>query len=341
MAISDSLNPLRIPDFNGDGRTDLFSFDSSKRIPQINLLSGVRSLGSSSFSSLPDGWQAPNFGDFNSDRKTDLAWRNSKTGENGIWLMDGTAIHQAAYLDLLQGAWTDTVGDFNGDGKSDIAWYNSNTGEFQLWIMDGAKRVQVSSLNIGQNWEPTLASFNTENRSDLFWRNSATGQNGVWTFDPKTLAIQGEYIESKPLTWSATLIDYNGDGRSDVFWRDRLTGQNQVWLWTAESLQPNPTPISLPATGSDIVIKTADFEGNGKTDFLVRNPSTGENQVWLAGDVEVQISKIADQPAGFQANIGDYNGDRFSDIRWVSTDGTQSVIWFSDGIFPRPMLSTM
>ncbi len=30
-------------------------------------------------------------GDFNSDGKSDLVWRNSVTGEIVIWLMDGTS----------------------------------------------------------------------------------------------------------------------------------------------------------------------------------------------------------------------------------------------------------
>ncbi len=336
MAIPDSLNPLRIPDFNGDGRTDRFSFNANT--PQIDLLGGVRLIGSSAFNLKLEDWQPPKFGDFNGDRKTDLIWRNPKTGENGIWLIDGITVRQAAYLEPLQGAWTDVVGDFDGNGKSDLFWYNSSTGDYQVWLMDGVQRVQQTIGKIESGWEATIADFNHDNRSDLFWRNPTTGQNGVWTFDPQTLAIQAELIASKPSTWGAEVIDSNGDGRSDLLWRDRLTGQNQIWRWTSNSLQPDPTPTEIPAIGSDFVIKPADFEGNGSTTLLVRNPSTGENQVWRIGGAEVQISTIATQPAGFQAIIGDYNGDRFSDIYWTSTDGKASTIWFSDGIVPRPML---
>ncbi|MBW4443499.1 MAG: VCBS repeat-containing protein, partial [Plectolyngbya sp. WJT66-NPBG17] len=194
MAIPDSLNPLGVPDFNGDGRTDLFSFNANIRTPEIMLMSGVRSLSSSSFSFTLDDWQDPEFGDFNGDRKTDSIWRNDKVGANAIWLMNGTAIESAAFLEPLQGAWTDVVGDFDGNGKSDLLWYNPNTGDYHVWLMDGLQRVKQTSGKIQQGWQATIADFNNDNRSDLFWRNPTTGENGVWTFDPQTLAIYGEFI---------------------------------------------------------------------------------------------------------------------------------------------------
>lgn len=339
MAVPDSLNSLRIPDFNGDGRTDLFGFNANARTPEITLLAGVRPLGSSSFSFTLDDWQDPKVGDFNGDCKTDLIWRNDKLGLNAIWLMNGTMIQSAAFLEPLQGDWSEVVGDFNGNGKSDLLWYNPKTGDYQVWLMEGLQRVKQTSGKIQQGWQAAIADFDNDNRSDIFWRNPTTGDNGVWTFDPQTLAIRGEFIPSKAPTWTPEIIDFNGDGLSDIFWRDRLTGQNQVWTWTVSGLQPDPTPIELPSVSSDFMIKTADFKGTGRTDFLVRNPSAGEDQVWLSEDTGVQVLPFATQSAGFQAVIGDYNGDRFSDIRWISTPGTQGIIWFSDGILPRAVVT--
>lgn len=338
MAVPESLNPLKIPDFNGDGRTDLFSFNTNTRIGELTLIAGVRSLGSSSFPPIPAGWQAPKYGDFNGDRKTDLLWRNTTTGENAIWLMNGTSLQGASFLDPLQGDWRSVVGEFNGDGKTDLFWYNFSTGDFQMWLMNGAQKTQQISGKIPGGWEPSIADFNGDHRTDLFWRNPETGENAVWTFDPQTLAISAEFLPVKPLTSSAEVIDFNGDGRSDVFWRDRLTGQNQVQTWTGSGFQPDAISIELPSTSRDVTIRIADFNDDGRTDFLVRNPSTAEDQVWLSEETRVQILPVASQSAGFRAAIGDYNGDRFSDIRWTTTDGTQSVIWFSNGILPKPMV---
>jgi len=43
-------------------------------------------------------WSISGTGDFNADDKTDILWRNSVTGVNALWLMDGTNLTQ--YVDI-------------------------------------------------------------------------------------------------------------------------------------------------------------------------------------------------------------------------------------------------
>lgn len=334
MAIPNTLNPLKIPDFNGDSRTDLFSFNPNTGIAQITLIDQLQSLGSSSFSAESPDWRPSNFGDFDGDRKTDLVWRNTKTGDTEIWLINGTSLQTKALLEPLQGNWTETIGDFDANGKSDFFWYNATTGDYQIWLMDGVDRISQASGNIAPGWEATIADFNNDQRTDLFLRNPSTGGNAVATIDMETLAIKVDSTRSKSPTAIAEIIDFNGDGRSDIVWRDLLTGQNQLWIWSTD-LQPLSLQFSLPGRSRNFAIETADFDGNGKTDFLVRNRITGVNQVWLSGTA-LETLPIDTQPRGFQPTIGDYNGDGFSDIRWTSTDGTQSSVWFSNGNIPRP-----
>ena len=79
-------------------------------------------------------------GDFNGDGKTDILWRNKGTGQNVVWLMNGTTY--SSYAELMQV--TDTnweivgTGDFNSNNKVDILWRNKSTGQNVVWFMDGA-----------------------------------------------------------------------------------------------------------------------------------------------------------------------------------------------------------
>ena len=45
-------------------------------------------------------WQIVGTGDFNSDGKIDILWRNKTTGQNVVWLMSGTTY--SSYAELLQ-----------------------------------------------------------------------------------------------------------------------------------------------------------------------------------------------------------------------------------------------
>ena len=84
------------------------------------------------------GQVLPVRGDTNGDGKADILWRNSTTGENYIYFMDGVTIASEGYIRTVPLAWSVAgVGDFNSDGKADILWRNSTTGEDYIYFMDG------------------------------------------------------------------------------------------------------------------------------------------------------------------------------------------------------------
>jgi len=83
-------------------------------------------------------------GDFNGDRKSDIFWHNKQTGENVVWLMNGTQIIAGSVLPSRDPNWDLSLASFKGDRKSDIFWHNKQTGENAVWLMDGTNATGVS-----------------------------------------------------------------------------------------------------------------------------------------------------------------------------------------------------
>ena len=76
--------------------------------------------------------------DLNGDGKSDIVWRNTATGEDYVYLMNGLTVASGGYLPTVPITWAvQGSGDFDGDGKADILWRNGATGEDYLYIMNG------------------------------------------------------------------------------------------------------------------------------------------------------------------------------------------------------------
>jgi hypothetical protein len=78
-------------------------------------------------------------GDFDGDGRADILWRNSASGENYLYLMNGAAITNEGYLRTVadQDWQVAALGDYDGDGKTDVLWRNAATGENYLYPLDG------------------------------------------------------------------------------------------------------------------------------------------------------------------------------------------------------------
>jgi chitodextrinase len=148
--------------------------------------------------------------DFNSDRKSDILWRNGATGENAIWLMDGTTLSGGVSTNALSDLnWSIAgVGDFNGDGKSDILWHNRATGENAIWLMNGATLSggAVFATITDANWGIAgVGDFNADGKSDILWRNRATGENTIYLMNGVTISSSAAIGTVVGDVWSATL----------------------------------------------------------------------------------------------------------------------------------------
>ena len=176
--------------------------------------------------------------------------------------------------------------DFNGDARSDILWRNTGTGQALIWPMNGATVLPTSGSpgTVATNWSVAgTGDFDGDGKGDILWHNQATGQVVIWLMSGATIMGAGS-PGSAPVAWFAISTgDFNGDGKTDILWVNQFTGQ--VLIWLLDGTTTPPSVIGGGSLGSAAspwhVRETGDFNGDGMSDILWQNTSTGEVVMWF------------------------------------------------------------
>jgi hypothetical protein len=317
----DPVNPTL--DFNGDNRADIYWRNNPSDTNVIWMMNGGQISRASLLPNVSDelGWRDATFGDFDGNGKTDFFWRNTRTGENVLWLMDGGTIAAGFALPTVTSDWTYKIADFNGDGTSDLFWHNQTNGAVVIWQFNQGGISKGEFLGyVPPEWEAYVADFNADRKTDLFWRNERTGDNAVWTFNGTTV-LEAAYVGNKTLDWQPKIVDLDADGRSDIFWHN-APGYNQVTFWSKTSIQP-ATTINLPKTTIDIGSARLDvkFEVTDLGDqnaILAYDPYVGQINVWAFVNRTLITSQQALSGASALYNVNlevaDFDGDGQSDL---------------------------
>jgi YD repeat-containing protein len=279
-------------DFDADGKSDILLFNATTGQVYTWLMDGTGISGQGSPWTLGPGspWQIAGRGDFDGDGKSDILLFNSSTGQVYIWLMNGTTISSAG------SPWTmgpgspwqiSGVGDFNGDGKSDILLFNSSTGQVYIWLMDGTTiSDQGSPWTLGPDspWQIVgHGDFNGDGKSDILLHDSSTGQVYIWLMDGTTISSHGSpWTLGAGTPWQiAGVGDFDGDGKSDILLNDSSTGQVYIWLMNGTTISGQGSPWTLGAGSPWQIAGAGDFNGDGRSDILLYDSSTGQVYIWL------------------------------------------------------------
>lgn len=245
--------------------------------------------------------------DLNSDNKNDIPWHNSATGQNEVWLMNGTDHASTATLPLSDPkTQLQSAGDLDADGNLDLMFRNPETGADQVWLMNRTNLREVVPIESrpGKDWTiGAISDFDLDDHDDIVWHNGATGANEIW-FGEGTDHL-GTW--ALPNSGSAGLYgrgDFNGDEKPDLFLHNRTTGENQIWIMNngarltvnsgdapaaATPRTLNVTTMKLATTSDPDLVPAlvADMNGDGKPDIVWRNNATGENSVWIMNGSQV------------------------------------------------------
>lgn len=346
---------LRGPDFNGDGRADVPWRSQNTGENGFWLMNGTGYLGfavlprvgASSFSdpSTPLDWEFIN-ADFNGDNRSDYFWRNTSSGANGLWLINGSSVASFVNLPAMSPSWGAAIADFNGDQKADLLWQNFDTGQNQIWLMNGGAVTPIAlpSVGNGNDWKPSIGDFNGDGKTDLLWNKASAGVSQIWIMDGGTIFATAP-IPTVPTgagnNWRFALADFNGDLKTDLLWRNFSTGANGIWLMNNANVTTFASLPTLPvSTSTDWELNLGDFNGDGKADLFWRDYVSGQNGIWLMDGT--RVATFASQPSlptlfssgntsDWFSNVADLNGDGRSDLIWRDQVTGNNSVWLMNG----------
>jgi hypothetical protein len=197
------------------------------------------------------------------------------------------------------------IADFDRDGNLDYLWHNYTTGQMLFWYIDGdnLKGFKFQNYNMASPWRvATTMDANGDGELDVVYYNDQTGvlkavlcENGnqlnpLLNYD---LATNLPVLES----WRvATAADVNGDGADDLILYNSSTGAIKAWQLTGPTRTEIPYVGLLQVTPAQfrLVSARADFNADGKPDFLWHNTTTGFFMTWsMDGTTRLGIGAFA------------------------------------------------
>jgi FG-GAP-like repeat len=95
-------------------------------------------------------WAVQGIGDFNNDGRSDIALKNTTTGQFYLLLMDAAGSYTGSNLGIIGTDWNIAkTGDYNADGTDDILWRNANTNQIYMWAMQDGHQAATGSAPYG------------------------------------------------------------------------------------------------------------------------------------------------------------------------------------------------
>ncbi|HEY3359369.1 MAG TPA: FG-GAP-like repeat-containing protein, partial [Polyangia bacterium] len=241
------------------------------------------------------------------------------------------------------------TGDFNGDGKEDIIYTRPGWGGWDVRLSSGSgftSQTWATGVNyLGtDDWNYVFAAdFNGDGKTDLAftrpnwngWRVQLSTGTGLtdqfWSTIPDNMGSD---------TYNLVVSgDFNGDGKTDLaFTRPNWNGW-RVLLSTGSGFAVSAwmtSPDNLSGDNSNIV-RTGDFNGDGKTDIAFTRPGWGAWRVLLS--TGTGFTSLTWYTAGNALGndgwnyvlSGDFNGDGKTDLAFTRPNWNGFRVLLSTG----------
>jgi hypothetical protein len=311
---------------NGDGAVWIFTRTGVTWTQQGSKLVGTDTLGANQGQSVAlsaDGNTAI-VGGNGDNGGIGAAWVFTRSGV--VWTQQGSKLvgtgavgsaEQGFSVALSADGNTAILGGWVDSSSLGAAWVFTRTGV--VWTQQGLKLVGTGAAGAAnQGWSIALsADGNTAivgGRND----NSAIGATWVFTRTGVVWTQQGSKLVGTGVIGIAKQgqsVALSGDGYTAIVGGSQDNNQiGAAWVFVQTS--------------------THDFNGDGKSDILWRDTTTGAVKLWLMnGGAVLSSGTIGSAPTSWQIVAQrDFNGDGKADILWRDNTTGTVKLWIMNGL---------
>ena len=211
-------------------------------------------------------------------------------------------------------------------------------------IEDASTGINYPRINIDDALDTLLApkvlnDFNGDGTSDLLIHNTALGHIGVGLVESGVVQSGGLVLTADPaLGWTLNSTgDFNGDRKADLLLFNTTTGAIRTVLLDGSSIISDFTVMTLDPIFGLEPQGTADTDGDGQSEILLFNPTTGLLVGLVVNDSIISAAGVIttiDVGNFFTlTDTGDFDGDGKDDLYVTSTNNALAYVPL-DGLNP-------
>ena len=308
---------LAVADVNNDGKPDLIYTAYASRLVHVLLGTGKGHFKSAAIVTTAANPQGLAAADFNRDGFVDVAVAHASSGGLRILYGNGGTAFSGrnaggVYLNAV------TAADFDADGWVDVAAVSTSSGTVGVFRGGAGGVAHAATYVTGPSPRGlSTADVNCDGAVDLITANRAANTVSVMLADrthPGTFLPRAD-VDAGTGSRDVVAVDLNADGRIDL-----ATGNQYAAVTTVLSNSTRFTGaayafehvIAAGPPQSARLVRTADFNGDGRLDAAVADSASGSVVVVLTGGAVVSL---APTPA---FAVGDFNGDTTPDVAYAA-----------------------